>query len=227
MTSCRQTVTAETRRIPLNVAPSLRILGFTMAVSLLAAVVFGLAPALQTTRLDLQPALKESGKAAAGSQRIGLGRVLLAGQIALSVLLLIGAGLFIRTLRNLRTLDLGFARENVLQVQIDPRGSGYKRDQFEDLYARALSRVRSIPSVISAGMSGSGFRTGTSRTYCIAVEGTHRAGEDRRIKTNSVTPGYFGTIGMSFVLGRDFGPHDTKAHGPDTSSAIINETMAR
>ena len=210
--------------VPIDVTPNARILGFTIAVSLLTALLFGLAPALVATRQDVDAALKTTVLA-----RPRLSRLLVITQVALSLLLLTGAGLFVRTLRNLRTLDLGFAAESVIQARINPLESGYKQEQLPDLYRRLLDRLNSAPGVRSASMAGSGFRMGGSTSCCIGVEGyAHRPGEDREVRTNNVTPGYFQTMGLPLLLGRDFIPQEAGGKpGEFPKVAIINETFAR
>jgi putative ABC transport system permease protein len=217
-------VSNDSTPIPIDITPNARILGFTIAVSLLTALLFGLAPALVATRQNVDAALKTIVLA-----RPRLSRLLVIMQIALSLLLLTGAGLFVRTLRNLRALDLGFAAESVIQARIDPLVSGYKREQLPDLYRRLLDRLNSAPGVRSASMADSGFRMGGSRSCCIGVEGyVHRPGEDREVRTTNVTPGYFQTMGLPLLLGRDFIPQEALGKpGEFPKVAIINETMAR
>jgi predicted permease len=217
-------VSNDSTPIPIDVTPNARILGFTIAVSLFTALLFGLAPALVATRQDVDTALKMTVLA-----RPRLSRLLVIVQVALSLLLLTGAGLFMRTLRNLRALDLGFAAESIIQVRINPLASGYKQEQLPDLYQRLLDRLNSAPGIRSASMAGSGFRMGGSRTCCIGVEGySHRLGEDREVRTNSVTPGYFQTMGLPLLLGRDFIPQEADGKPDEVPKvAIINETMAR
>jgi predicted permease len=214
--------------IPINVSLNLRILGFTMLVTLITAVLFGLTPALSATRQDVNTALKVNTVA---NPRLPLSRLLVIVQVALSLLLITGAGLFVQTLRNLRIRNLGFEADKVLQVRIDAHSAGYKDEQLADLYGRLLSSIKSIPGVVSASTSDSGFRTGSSRTCCVAVEGyTNSAGEDRQIRTGSVAPGYFKTIGLPMLLGREFQPQDLNPQNKEGSFskvAIINEAMAR
>jgi len=219
-------VSSDSSAIPIDVTPNTRILGFTILVSLLTALIFGLAPAFAATRQDVNAALKMTALA---RPRLSLSRFLVIAQVALSLLLLTGAGLFVRTLRNLRTLDLGFAAESVIQVRINPQASGYKQEQLPDLYRRLLEKLNSAPGISSASMAGSGFRTGTSRSCCISVEGyTHRPDEDRQVQTNRVTPGYFQTMGLRLLLGRDFTPQEASSKPFEFPKiAIINETMAR
>ncbi len=214
--------------IPINVSLNLRILGFTMLVALITAVLFGLVPALSATRHDLNTTLKENTVA---NPRLPLSRVLIVFQVALSLLLITGAGLFVQTLRNLRVRNMGFEADKVLQVRIDARSAGYKDEQFADLYARVLNSIASVPGVVSASTSDSGFRTGSARTCCIAVEGySFSANEDRQVRVNTVAPGYFKTMGLPIRLGRDFQPQDLNPQqkpGSFPKLAIINETMAR
>jgi len=207
----------------INVLLNTRILGFAIAVSLLTALLFGLGPALIATRLDLNTALKRT---ASPRPHLLLSWPLVAAQIALSLLLLTGAGLFVQTLRNLRTRDIGFAAENVIQASIDPQSSGYKQAQLPDLYRRLLERLNSVPGIRSVSMSVSGFRLGDERICCFEFEGyIYRPDEDRFLHTQHVTPGYFQTLGLPLLFGRDFTPGDISSER--SKVAIINETMAR
>ena len=109
----------------------------------------------------------------------------------------------------------------MLQVRIDARSAGYKDEQLADLYGRLLNSIKSIPGVVSASTSDSGFRTGSSRTCCVAIEGyTFSANEDRQIRTGSVAPGYFETIGLPMLLGRDFQPQDLN---PQIEAGLFSE----
>ncbi|MBO0862070.1 MAG: ABC transporter permease [Chloracidobacterium sp.] len=192
----------------------------------MTALIFGLAPAMAATRQDVNAALKITFLA---RPRLSLSRFLVVAQVALSLLLLTGAGLFVRTLRNLRALDLGFAAESVLQFWIDPQASGYKQEQLPDLYRQLLERLNSAPGIQSVSMAGHGFRSGSSSTCCISVEGyTNRHDEDREIQTNSVTPGYFRTMGLRLLSGRDFTAQEAVGKPREFPKiAVINETMAR
>ena len=214
--------------IPINVSLNPRILAFTMMVTLITAILFGLTPALSATRQDVNTTLKVTTVANPG---LPLSRLLVIVQVALSLLLITGAGLFVQTLRNLRVRNLGFDANKVLQVRIDAHSAGYKDEQLADLYGRLLNSIKSVPGVVSASTSSSGFRTGNSRTCCIAVEGhTFTANEDRQIRTDSVSPDYFKTIGLPVLLGREFQPQDLSPQNKANSFpkvAIINEAMAR
>jgi len=207
--------------------PNARALGFTLAASLFATLLFGLAPALIATRLDLNPALKAPTPP---RSRISLSRVLVIAQVGLSLLLLTGAGMLIQTLYNLRARDFGFDAEHIIQGRIFAEDAGYQKDQLPGLYGQILERLNSAPGVRSATMASAGFLNyDSTRGCCIGVEGyTHRPNEDRRIEYKEVRPGYFQTIGLPLLLGRDFTPGDIGRENPHFAKvAIINETMAR
>lgn len=214
--------------IPIDVSLNLRIFGFTMLMALITAILFGVAPALSATRHDVNTTLKVN---TAGNARLPLSRLLVVVQVALSLLLVTGAGLFVQTLRNLRIRNLGFAADNVLQVRIDPQSAGYKNEQLADLYGRLVHSVESIPGVVSASTADSGFRTGSSRTCCIAVEGyAFSPNEERQIRIVSVSPGYFENTGLPIRWGREFQPLDLNRQpkqGSFPKVAIVNEAMAR
>ena len=214
--------------IPINVSLNVRILGFTMLMALITAVLFGLTPALSATRHDVNTTLKVNTVANPG---LPLSRLLVIVQVALSLLLITGAGLFVQTLRNLRIRSLGFDADKVLQVRIDAQSAGYKDEQIADLYGRLLNSIKSVPGVVAASTSDSGFRTGSSRTCCIAVEGyTFSANEERQIRTGSVAPDYFEAIGLPILMGRGFQSQDLSQQnksGSFAKVAIINEAMAR
>ena len=145
----------------------------------------------------------------------------------MSLLLLTGAGLFVQTLRNLRNLDLGFAGDAIVQARINPEGSGYKREQLPTLYHQLLERLNSTPGVRSASLAATGFRSGMSRTCCIAIQGREASpNEDREVQTLNVTPGYFDTMGLPLLAGRDFVWQEASNKPGFTNIAIINETMA-
>ncbi|HKC88236.1 MAG TPA: FtsX-like permease family protein, partial [Blastocatellia bacterium] len=142
----------------LKLTLDLRVLGFTAGASLLAGVLFGLAPAWRATRVDLTPTLKDGARGSGAGSRLGLGKTLVVVQVALSLLLLIGAGLFARSLGKLKSLDAGLDRENVLLFSTDPQMIGYQeRRQIADLYKRMLERIKTIPGVRSASLSTQGL----------------------------------------------------------------------
>jgi predicted permease len=209
-------------RILPALTPDARVLAFTAAVSVLTGVFFGLAPAFRATRVDAGPTLKET-RAMSASNR--LGKILVVSQAALSLVLLIGATLVARSLRNLETMNPGFDRNNVLIVNLDADSAGYKGARLNSYYQELLSRITQIPGVHSASgalitpISGGGITNG------VEVEGyTPRPDEDKEAYINSVAPKYFETLGTPLLAGRDFTLQDGKG-APKV--AIINQTMAR
>lgn len=215
------------RPLVLDLHPDPLVLGFTGASSLLATILFGLAPALRATRVDLTPALKEStGRLGAKRSRLGLRKALVVSQVAFSLLLLFSAGLLVRTLENLENLDPGFDRKSVLMFDIDPTKSGYKGPAVARLYKEVLERIKAIPGVRSASLSVMAPITGGGRwDNSVWVQGyTPRPDENTTVYLNSVSRKYFETLGTPLLLGRDFGQQDTE-NTPKV--AVINQTMAR
>ncbi len=209
----------------LNVSPDLRVLSFALAICALAAILFGLAPALRSTRVELAPALKAgSFSPGVSGRRWSLGKGLVSFQAAISLLLLVGAGLFVRTLQKLEAEDLGFNRQHALLVGIDPRLAGYKPAQLAPLYQRLIDRVNALPGVRSASLAAYSPMSGNSSTSNISVEGyTPSPGQDMDVHTNVVGWKYFETAGTPLLLGREIGLQDTVS---SPKVAVINGTMA-
>jgi predicted permease len=211
----------------LDLKIDLRVLGFTLAVSMLTGVLFGLAPAVQATRVDLTPALKDSVRNLTGSSRSLLGRGLIVLQVAISLVLLIGAGLFLRTLRNLQNVDAGFSRENLLLFRVDPRLSGYrgKGPEIVSLYERMIEKIEAVPGVRSATISRHPLLSGSARTDSISVQGhIQQPGEDNLVYVNLVAANFFDTMQVPILLGRGLSTRDDQ-RAPRV--AVINQTMAR
>jgi predicted permease len=205
------------RAIPLqfDLTPDWRLLAFSFSVCLIVGLLCGIAPAVQTTRPDLTSALKNEF-AAAGRIRFDLRRALVVLQVAASLLLLIGAGLFVRSLSNLRSLDPGFVRESVLIVQTNPKALGYKSQPIREYYERLIDRLRAVSTVRVASLAEITPLAGSRWNSSIAVEGyTRRGDEEPWIDMNAVSPGYFATIGTPILAGRDFRPQDNPPFSPD------------
>jgi predicted permease len=208
----------------LDVAPDARLFGFTLAVSILTGLVFGCAPAVQATHPDLTPALKNETAVGTPGRRLGLGGFLVAGQVAISLLLLIGAGLFIRTLGNLRNLDMGFRADHVLLVSLNPGLSRYTPERTRSFYAQLLDSVSALPGVRSASLADRPLLSG-AYIDGLSVEGhAARPGEELSVSIKIVAPRFFETMGIPLHLGRDFSPLD-RSGAPKV--AIVNETLAR
>ncbi|HWN99930.1 MAG TPA: ABC transporter permease, partial [Blastocatellia bacterium] len=203
----------------------LRVLGFTIAVSLITGLLFGIAPALRATRIDLTPALKDSARSVTGGSRSLLTKSLIVVQVAMSIVLLVGAGLFVRTLRNLQSVDVGFNRENLLLFNVEPALSGYNNTQMVQLYSRMTERLEALPGVRSATVSLIPLLAGRGRTSSISVQGhTSQQGDENEAKVNTVGEHFFETVEIPIVLGRSLSPGDGE-RAPKV--AVINQMMAR
>jgi len=212
---------------PLLIAatPDWRILTFTFVLTLATGIVFGLLPALRASRPDTWSTLKDTVGAVAGAGgHLYLRKGLVTAQVALSFLLLFGAGLFVRSLDNLRTTDTGVVMDNLVTFQLSPALSGYSNERAVGFYQQLLERLRAGAGVKSAGMAGVAILAGDEWDSTMSVEG-HQAkdGEDMQAFMNSLSPGYFETMGIRFLEGRDFTQLDAKE---DETVAIVNRRFA-
>ena len=209
---------------PLAVAPDWRTLLFTLAASLLTGILFGLAPAIRSTRVDPGPVMKE-GMGRAGRHSHMLDRALVVAQVAFSVVLIAGAGLFVRTLQKLRGVDTGYDRQNVLMVSVDAKLAGYANDRAGVVYGEILRRLQALPEVRSA--SASVVRPLDDQFYLIdrvnEVDGQNLR-PDIRVAWNATSPGYFSTISTPLIAGRDFTLRDNE-RAPKV--VIVNESLAK
>jgi predicted permease len=218
--------------ITLNVTPDPRVLGFTAAISMLTGILFGLSPALRATRLDLMPALKESARdplpASASWRGWRLGKGLVVTQVSLSIVLLVGAGLFVRTLTNLENVNAGFNTRNLLLFGIDPTQDGYKGRRLEDFYREMVRRLQTLPGVRSVSMSA-----GTPLGGGVSIMGTWIQGytpkptektDGAQAYVNWVGPRFFETLGIPRVLGRTLDDTDTEGR---PKVAVVNQQFAR
>jgi predicted permease len=219
---------AASGRAPLHmdIHADARLLAFTAALCLLTGIVFGLAPASSASKVFLTPALNDRGAGSGNMRRgFGLGKLLVISQVALSLLLLSGAGLFVGTLRNLKSQDLGFDREHVLLIWTAPARSNSQGAPLARLYDAVQDRISSLPGVTSASPSRNGLLSGFVGIRQVNVEGyAAGANEDMGVQWSLVAPRFFETVGMRLLLGRDITPRDSET-APKV--AIINETMAR
>ena len=212
--------------LTLDVRPNLRVLGFTTGVSLLTGLVFGFAPAWRSAGINVSGTLKEAGRGLTGSRtRMGLGKLLVVGQIALSVVLLIGAGWFIRTLRNLENVDLGYPRERLVLVGVDLLSAGYSGERLPIVFHELRDRLARIPGVRAVTYSQNGLFSGSESGDRITVEGYRSQQEgDLSARFDQVGPDYFATVGIPMLLGRDIGPRDVASAEP---VCVVNEMFAR
>jgi predicted permease len=212
------------RRIFVNLPLDYRVLLFTAAVALLTGLLFGLAPALQATRIEPNSALKE-GASTSTRARSRFGNALVVAQVALSLLLLIGAGLFVRTLHNLKTLDAGFRPEGVMTMGINPPEGAYQGERLTALWKDVLARVERLPSVRAASLTTLSPLSRADRGVAIEVAGFSPSSDrDKGIRLNQVSPGYFQTYGVPIVQGRSLTGADNET-APRV--ALLNEAAVR
>jgi predicted permease len=209
----------------LDVSLDWRVLVFTLAASLLTGVLFGLAPALESSRPDLVTALKDGTDNRAGRRRISLRHALVVTQVALSLALLIGAGLFLRSLSRALSFDPGFASQNLLIASLETRGAAMSKEQGQNFYRQALERIGSLPGVRSAALAAIVPLTGGGTRRGVQIEGYEaRPNEDLALNCNVVGLNYFNTMGIPLTQGRDFNAMDGEG-GPGV--VIVNEELAR
>jgi predicted permease len=211
----------------IDTRPAARILGFTLGIALLTGILFGIAPAFRGSRINVAPALKESAASSDAAKvpghRFGLGSALIVAQVALSVVVLTGAGLLVRTLTNLRNIDPGFDTHNVLLFGINPKLAGYNEARIQTLYSELQTRLASIPGVISASYSGDTLLSAGLWTSGVHIEGQP---EKTTVETNmfSVGPEFFETMRLPLVNGRTFAASDLRS---TQAVAIVNRTFVR
>ena len=222
--------------LKLSATPDLRILLFTTAVSLLTGLIFGLAPALQSTKPDVAPVLKDTvGGIAGGGAHVRVRKTLVAVQVMLSLLLLIGAGLFIRSLRNLGDMGPGFRTGNLFAFDTDPSLNAYNSDRSKIFYRQLTADLAALPGVQSVGVAAMRILDHDESDSWLTIEGYHpKPTETPDAYMNWIGPGYFKTLGVPLLAGRDFTERDTEnqQHGdrPDGRAArvvIVNEKFAK
>jgi putative ABC transport system permease protein len=211
--------------LTISTAPDWRILVFNLGISLLTGIVFGLAPALQSTRPELARTLKDQVGSIAGGSAVGLRKMLVAAQVALSLLLLIGAGLFIRSLSNLKGLDPGFRTANLVGFAVDPTMTGYQPERSLDFYRRLRDGLDALPGVDSASLAVMPVLGGGEWDQSMAVEGyQHKPTEAPDPHMQFISPDYFKTMNIPILLGRDFRMTDGRGA---PLVCIVNEKFAR
>ncbi len=205
----------------LHVSPDPLVIGFSLALSLLTAVLFGLAPAWQSVRPDVVPELKDVSAAARdGRDRTLLRKSLIAVQIALSLVILFAAGLLTRTLSRLQTIDLGFKPSNVVALSVDPAMNGHSPADTNRIFDEILSRLRSQPGIAAAGLAVISPLEGMFIQLDLEVPGHLKKKSDVSAGFDMVSPGYFAAVDQPLLLGRDFSDRDVKK-APRV--AIVNE----
>jgi predicted permease len=209
----------------ISTAPDLRVAGFTALLSLFTAVLFGTAPALQGQKLDLNRSLRAAAGSLAGAgPSARLRKALVVAQVALSMLLVAGAGFFARSLYNLKHLHPGFDTSDLISFTVDPGLAGYDQAHIKRFYETLLARLREQPGVLAASVAEIPVLTGSGSRRTIRVQSYEpKPGENMNPGTSGVGPDYFRTMGLPLVAGRDFTDRDT-AGAPLV--AVVNETFA-
>jgi len=212
---------------PLTISstPDWRILAFALGVSLLTGILFGLAPAAQSTRPELAGTLKDQVGSIAGGTSVGLRKMLVAAQVSLSLLLLIGAGLFIRSLSNLKDLDPGFRVSNLVSFEVNPTMNGYQPERSLDFYRRLRDGLNAIPGLESSSLAIMPVLNGWEWDNSMTIEGYRNKPNDAPDPhMQFVSPDYFKTMRIPILVGRDFRMSDGKG-APKV--CIVNEKFAR
>jgi predicted permease len=201
-----------------------RVFGFVAGVSMLTGIVFGLVPALRATSVDLAGAMKEGGRSVTGSRTI-LSKGLVVLQVAMSLVLLVGAGLFLRTLENLKSVDVGFDSKNLLMFNVNPGVNRYEPARASQLFRHVLERMSSLPGVTSAALTRVTLLSGSTSTSSMWTEGqTSQTAAEENMYMMDVSPTFFATLGVPVQQGRGFTDHD---HATAPKVAILNEASAR
>ena len=211
--------------VPISATPDWRILAFALGVSLMTGVIFGLVPALQSTSPNLAPTLKDSVGSITPSGSVGLRKALVAAQVSLSLLLLIGAGLFIRSLANLKDLDPGFQTKNLLTFAVDASSNGYPDERALQFYDQLKQRLDTIPGVEASSLAVVPVLENNEWDNWVSVENYRpQPGTWIDPHVNFVSPDYFKTLDVPIKLGRDFRVTDVSG---SPKVAIVNEKFAR
>jgi predicted permease len=217
----------------ISTVPDARILAFTFALAALTGIVFGLAPAVQSTKPDVTPALKDQAGSVLGGRQARLRKGLVAAQVAVSLLLLFGAGLFLRTLDNLLAVDVGFRSESLISFTLNPGLGGESPDRTRQFAGALLERLQRTPGVLGAGFGSQRLLDGNQWNGSITVEAyAPQADENVMAWHSAVSPGYFTTLGIPVLQGREFTDRDARTGAvPDDEQqfrvAVANEAFVR
>jgi predicted permease len=220
--------TNTTRSIAIDTALDARVLAFTAALTLASVLLFGLLPALRATRVDLATSLRSQGRNLMGAARVGrvpFGRALVVAQIALSMLLLIGGGLLVRSMQQLLHSDIGVDRDHVIAVRVRTARSPYVGARLAQFRRDLVDRIARLPGVDAVAFADHGLFSGGASGYHVKVPGfVAQADSEGRVSLDRVGPNFFHAIGARLVRGRDIDRQDLETRPPAT---VINETMAK
>lgn len=211
--------------IQLDVSPDWRVLLFTAGIAMLTTVLFGLAPALRAARTEIGSALRETSAMTASAHKVSLGKLFVAMQVAFSLALVVGAGLLMRTLRNVQQVDLGYSRNRLLTIRVDGLAAGYREKQLLAVYKRLKQVLLTAPGVKAVAVSENGLLSTTDSENQVEVEGytPHQKNEDQS-RWDEVGPGYFSMLEIPILLGREI----TERDRPGTPLVcVVNQAFAK
>jgi predicted permease len=215
---------SEEQRLALSATPDTRILGFNLLISVIAAFGFGLIPALQAVGTDLVSTIKQQSTPTSAGQGTRIRKALVVVQVVVALLLLVGSGLFVQSLRKLHDVDPGFRATNLVRFKLDATLGGYDNARTKAFYARLQERLQALPGVESAGLAVIAIMENNGWDSTITVEG-YRSADDENMNPhfNSISPDYFETLDMAIKQGRDFDSRDMDGAKP---VVVVNETFA-
>jgi predicted permease len=206
----------------------LTVLAFTAGLCLLTGVLFGLAPAIHSRRVEVMPTLKDASRivtTAHGPSRFATSKLLVAGQVALSILVVFAAGLLVLTLKNLQRVNMGYNPQRLVVMSVDPITAGLGGPKLNPYCQELATRIKSLPNVQAVSYSENGVFSGTESADTVIVEGyTPKNDDDRVVWDDMVGPNYFQALGVPILLGRDIGPQDTAT---SQRVIVINQAAAR
>jgi predicted permease len=212
--------------VVLQSSPNLRVLAFTFFVSLVAGILFGLFPALRSLRVGVSPALKETNRTTPDrTSRFAWGKVLIAGQVALSLLVLFAASLLVRSLQKLMAQDFGYERDHLVIARVDAAAGGYSAEKMKVLAQQFVDKLTGAPGVRSVTYSTNGLFGGTESSDALLIPGLRESNaRDRAVNEDYVGPDYFGVVGIPILSGRGIAAQDTAA---STRVAVVNEALVK
>ncbi|MBC8166624.1 MAG: ABC transporter permease [Bryobacteraceae bacterium] len=214
---------AGTSPLSIHATPDLRVFAFTFLVSVLTGIIFGLVPALQSTKTDVASTLKDQAGSVTSTAANAFRKGLVVAQVTLSLLLLIGCGLFLRSLHNLKSLDPGFKTSKLLAFAVDPSLSGYDSVKTRGFFKTLEATLTSLPGVQSVGMGRVRVLDGDRSDSSVTIEGYRsKDGEDMNPWVNSISPGYFQTLGIPLLAGREFRSSDERPMIPQSVLETLN-----
>jgi predicted permease len=224
------TVASDGSPMSLNLGADVTVLAFTLLVSMAAVGLFGVVPALRASRVDVASAMRArspslSGSTGSSGERFSLAKLLIAGQVALSIVLVIGAAMLMRSLRNVQSVDVGLDRDHLVVVDVDIGSRGYRGDRLTNLVHNLRNRVAAIPGVTAVTFSENGIFSGTESSSTVQVPGfSARSPDDTIIAYDVVGPEYVRDIGAKLIAGRDMATSD---EAPLPRVALVNQSLAK